>query len=274
MRSSRILALLGSLAAGALGASTTEVPAALAGAGIDQKIGAQIPLDLRFTDEDGRAVRLGQYFGQRPVILAPVYYECPMLCSLVVEGMVRSLKVIDFGGEDGTADYEVVVFSFAPGENAEQAQAKRLAALDRLGRPEADSTWHFLTGSPESIAALTDAIGFRYDWDEEIGQYIHAASLIVLTPDGQVSRYLYGIDYSARDMRLALVEASENRLGGVADQVLLYCFSYNPLAGKYTAVTMNILRLAALITVATLGSFIVLMLRRDRRRGTTTEAHA
>lgn len=263
------------LAAPLLGQETTaaKVPPQLAGAGIDQRIGESLPLDLELVDESGATVRLGDYFGTRPVVLAPVYYECPMLCQMVIEGMVRSLRVVDFGSDD-VQEFEVVAYSFAVGETPEQALAKKTRAMEDLGKPETANRWHFLTGDEASVSALSEAIGFRYDWDEKVGQYIHAATLVVVTPQGQVSRYLYGIDYAPRDLRLALVEASQNRLGGVVDQVLLYCFSYNPLAGRYTAVTMNILRLAAIATVVTLGSFIALMWRRDRRRETATEAHA
>lgn len=260
----------------AVGADRTDarsIPPQLEGAGIDQKIGSNIPLDLEFLDEHGRSVQLRDYFGTRPVVLAPVYYECPMLCQMVIEGMVRSLRVIDFGSTE-VQEFEVIAYSFAVGETPEQALAKKQHAMANLNRPETEGQWHFLTGNQASVEALSEAIGFRFDWDEKVGQYIHAASLVVLTPDGQVSRYLYGIDYAPRDLRLALVEASQNRLGGVVDQVLLYCFSYNPMAGRYTAMTMNILRLAAIVTVVTLGSFIALMWRRDRRRSIATEAHA
>lgn len=276
MTSRAALAVLGVALAGASvvsATSLTDLPAQFGGAGIEQRIGEQLPLDLEFVDENGERVQLARYFGTRPVVLAPVYYNCPMLCQMILEGLVRGLRVVDFGSE-GVQEFEVVAYSFAPGETPEQALAKKTRALDDFGKPGTEDRWHFLTGDAASIEALGKAIGFRTSWDEKLQQYIHAATVVVVTPDGRVSRYLYGIDYAPRDLRLALVEASRNELGGVVDQVMLYCFAYNPLAGKYTAVTMNILRLAAIVTVVTLGSFIALMLRRDRRRSVATEAHA
>jgi len=228
---------------------------------VDQKFDSQVPPDLAFVDEDGKDVRIGQYFGKRPIILALVYYECPMLCTQVVTGLVTSVGVLDMKAGQ---DYEVVVASIDPGEGPGLARGKKAAYLERLGQDGADRGWHFLTGKQPAITALTDAVGFRYAYDPEIDQYAHAAVITVLTPEGRVSRYFFGIEYMSRDLRLGLVEASENRLGTAVDQALLLCYHYDPEAGRYGIAVMNLMRLGGVLTLAALGAFLFVALRRDR----------
>jgi protein SCO1/2 len=230
--------------------------------GIDQRLSAQVPLDLRFRDEQGRDVSLGAFFGARPVILALVYYECPMLCNQVLNGLTQTLKVMSL---EAGRDFDVVAVSFDPREEPKLAKNKKLAYVSKYGRDGAADGWHFLTGSEQSIASLAGAVGFRYRWDEISEQWAHGAGIVLLTPGGVVSRYFYGIEYGVRDVRLGLVEASQNRIGNLADQVMLLCFKYDPLAGKYGVVAVNAIRVAGILTVGALGTFILIMLRRERR---------
>jgi len=230
--------------------------------GIDQKLDGRIPLDLEFSDEEGRTVRLGDYFGSRPVVLALVYYECPMLCTQILNGLTGSLEALRFNpGEQ----FEVVVLSFDPGETPSLAAETRKTQLRRYGRPGYEGGWHFLTGREASIKQLADAVGFRYAYDEAIDQYAHPAAITVLTGDGRVSKYLYGIEFAPRDLRLALVEAADGRIGTAVDQALLFCYHYDPETGKYGLVVMNLVRTGAVLTLLALGGFIVLTLRRERR---------
>lgn len=244
--------------------------------GIDQKMGAQIPLDLPFKDESGREVELRQYFG-KPVILALVYYQCPSLCNLVLNGIVRSIKNLDLAAGE---QYQVLAVSFDPREIPSMAAAKKETYLEQLypndARRQAAAAqgWHFLTGQETSSKALADAVGFRYVYDEMTNQYAHSSAIMILTPGGRIARYFYGIEYPSRDVRLGLVEASNEKIGTPTDQVLLYCFHYDPATGKYALVIMNVLRLAALITLGALVTFMIVMFRRDFRgnpahRGTT-----
>ncbi|RPJ81751.1 MAG: SCO family protein [Acidobacteria bacterium] len=242
-----------------LTASTQPYP--LTSVGIDQKLNSQVPLDLKFRDESGKQVRLGDFFGKKPVVLSLVYYECPMLCTLVLNGMLTSFKVLSF---DVGKEFEVVTVSFNPRETAQLAAAKKQSYLKRYGRPSSEKGWHFLTGDEDQIAKLADAVGFRYAYDPKTEQYAHASAIMVLTPKGHVARYHYGIEYAPRDLRLSLVEASANKIGSPVDQVLLYCFHYDPLTGKYGLVIRNVLRLSGIVTLVVLGGFIFLMLRRER----------
>lgn len=246
--------------------AATERPGLLSQIGIDQKLDAQVPLDLPFVDEQGRPATLGQYFGQRPVILALVYYECPMLCTQVLNGLVSALTLITF---DAGQQFDVLAVSFDPGEPPGLARDKRKTYLERYDRPGTENGWHFLTGQPEAIARLTGAVGFRYAYDEKTDQYAHAATIIVLTPQGRVSRYFYGIEYMPRDLRLGLVEASENKIGTIVDQALLLCYHYDPSAGKYGVAIINLIRLVGVLVVAGVATFIVVALRRERQ-----QAHA
>jgi protein SCO1 len=231
--------------------------------GFDQRVGQQVPKDLVFRDETGRTVRIGDYFGKRPVVLSLVYYGCPMLCPLTLEGLDRSLKRLSF---DAGREFEVVVVSFDPRETPAMAAAAKREALKDYGRPETADGWHFLTGGAEPIRRLTQAVGFRYFYDSRAKQFAHAAGIVLLTRQGAASRYLYGIDFPVRNVRLGLVEAADNRIGSPIDQVLLYCFHYDPVQGRYSAATLNIVRLAALLSVAGLGLMIALLLRREHQR--------
>ncbi len=246
--------------------AATERPGLLSEIRIDQKLDEQVPLDLPFVDEQGRSVTLDRYVGQRPVILALVYYECPMLCTQVLNGLVSALDVLTF---DAGREFDVVAVSFDPGELPGLARDKKQAYMERYKRPGTESGWHFLTGTQEAIARLTDAVGFRYAYDEKTDQYAHAATIIVLTPQGRVSRYFYGIEFAPRDLRLGLVEASENRIGNAIDQALLLCYHYDPSEGKYGVAILNVIRLIGILTMAALVAFILVALRRDRR-----QAHA
>jgi protein SCO1/2 len=231
--------------------------------GFDQRVGQKVPADLLFRDETGRQVRIGDYFGKRPVLLSLVYFRCPMLCPLTLNGLTRSLKGMSF---DAGREFEVVVVSIDPRETPAMAAAAKRQALAGYNRPDTAAGWHFLTGGAEPIRRLTATVGFRYFYDQRVQQFAHAAGIVLLTPAGAASRYLYGIEFPPRNVRLGLVEAASNRIGSPVDQVLLYCFHYDPVQGKYSAVTLNIVRLSALLTVAGLGLMIVLLKRREYRR--------
>jgi protein SCO1/2 len=230
-----------------------------------------VPLDAVFRDENGRPVKLGEYFGKRPVVLSLVYYECPMLCTQVLNGAVAAFKVLNFNIGD---EYEVVTLSFNPKETPAMAAAKKQTYLAKYGRPEAAKGWHFLTGEKAAIDAVAEAVGFRYTFDQSSQQYVHASAIMVITPEGRVSKYFYGIEYPPKDLRLGLIEASGGRIGTPVDQVLLYCYHYDPHAGKYSMVVMNVLRLAGVVTVALIGGFIVVMWRLDRRKSKRAAAAA
>jgi protein SCO1/2 len=238
------------------------LPAALKKVGIDQKLNQQLPLDLTFRDENGQTVQLGQYFGKRPVVLSLVYYSCPMLCTQVLNGMAAAFKTLAFvPGEQ----YEVVTVSFDPKETPELAAEKKRLYVDYLPeakRQGAINGWHFLTGDAANIKRLTEAVGFRYQWDDATKQFAHASGIMVLTPEGKLAQYYYGIEYSPKDLRLGLVDASANRIGTTVDQLLLYCYHYDPATGKYGAAVMNIIRLGGLITIA---GIIILLLALRRR---------
>jgi protein SCO1/2 len=228
--------------------------------GLDQKLDAQVPLDLKFSDEQGREVTLGSLFGHRPVVLALVYYECPMLCTEVLNGLVSALQTISFNAGN---EFDIVVVSFDPGETPALAAQKKALYVKRYGRPGAETGMHFLTGREDAIHALTSAVGFKYQYDPSTDQFAHTAVLTVLTPAGRVSRYLYGIEYQPRNLRLALVEAADGKIGTPVDKALLYCYHYDPETGKYGLAIMNLVRLGGIMTVAAAVSFIVLNLRRQ-----------
>ena len=243
--------------------ASTKLPAALEGVGIDQRLNELVPLDAEFADEHGAAVKLGDYFGEKPVILALVYYECPMLCTLELNGLLRALRAVPL---DMGADFEVVTVSFDPDETPALAAAKKDEYVGKYGREGADGAWHFLTAPAGSIDRLAEAVGFRYRYNPATDLFNHASAIFVLTPEGRLSKYFYGIEYSARDLRLGLVEASAGKIGSAVDEILLFCFHYDPETGKYGVVIMNVVRLAGVATVLLLGGFIAVMLRRDRRR--------
>jgi protein SCO1/2 len=269
VRRSLLACTLGAaLLAAAVGAraedpAASALPTALHDVGIDRHIGGQLPLQVPLVDEQGRTVHLRDYFGRKPVIFMPVYYHCPMLCPLAVQGLARSLKVLAFGAK---TDYELVVWSFDPRDTPVDARRKKAEALEYYDqRRNGDQGWHFLTANRTTIDALTKAIGFRYVADEAKGQFVHASTLVIVTPEGQIARYLYTTEPEPKDMRLALVEASAGKIGTLADQVLLFCYHYDPASGKYTVLTMRLVRWGAALTVLALGLFIGLMLRQERR---------
>jgi protein SCO1/2 len=245
-------------------------PGLLGKIGLDQKIGEPIPLDLPFTDDAGQAVTLRKYFGgKRPVILALVYYECPMLCTQVLNGLVTSVGVLNF---QVGREFDVVAVSFNPKEGPGLAAQKKAAYVERYGRPDSADGWHFLTGTQASIDALTAAVGFRYAYDEKIGQFAHGAGIEVLTPQGVLSKYFYGIEFSARDLRLGLIEASSERIGTPIDDVLLLCYHYDPATGKYGAAVLGLVRAGGIATMLAFGVFLTVSLRRDRAAGRTAAA--
>ena len=231
--------------------------------GIDQRLGERIPLDLVFRDESGSPFRLGDAFGHRPVILNLVYYECPMLCTQVLNGLLAGLRAMEFGVGD---EIEVVTVSIDPGETPTLAAEKKALYIGRYDREGAASGWHFLTGEEGPIRVLADAVGFRYVYDAKTDQFIHASGIMLLTPGGKLARYYYGIEYAPRDLRLGLVEASEEKIGSPVDQILLYCFHYDPETGKYSLTVMNILRLVGSATVLAIGALVFVLIRRDRVR--------
>jgi protein SCO1/2 len=246
-------------------------PQILRNVAIEQRLDRPLPLELPFRDETGRTVRLRDYFGKRPVVLVLAYYNCPMLCTEVLNGLTAAMRVLTF---DAGREFEVVTVSFDPRDTPADARAKKEPYVARYGRPTGAAGWHFLTGAPASIAGLTEAVGFRYAWDERIGQFAHASAIYVATPDGRLSRYFYGIEYAPRDVRLALVEASRGKIGTPIDQLLLYCYHYDPAAGRYGAVVMNMVRVAGVGAVVLLTTFLTLMWRRDRRRDARRDAPA
>ena len=238
-----------------------QKPSILDQVGIDQRLDQQVPLNLVFNDESGQAVELQQYFGSKPVILMLVYYQCPMLCTQVLNGFTGAMNGIvkfNIGRE-----FNVVTVSIDPRDKAEDAAAAKKRYLQRYRRAGAAQGWHFLTGKKDQIDALAQAVGFRYAWDPEIQQFAHASGIMLITPAGHVAQYYYGIEYAPRDIQLGLVEASKGKIGSVADQVLLYCFHYDPRQGRYGAAIFNILRLSALATILALGGFMLIMFRRD-----------
>ncbi len=238
-------------------------PPALADVGYDQRIGEPLPLDVTFQDETGRPVALREYFGRGPVILVPAYYRCPMLCPLVLSGLASALRAIAL---DAGRDFTVVAFSFDPTDTTAAAAARKARVLADYPRPGAAGGWHFLTGDAAAIAALTRAIGFRYARDAAHAQFAHAAGVVVATPAGTIARYFFGVEFPPRDLRLALVDASAGRLGSVVDQLLLFCFHWDPATGRYDRVALGAVRAGGVVTLLALASFVGLMLRRERRR--------
>jgi protein SCO1/2 len=244
------------------GQPASAVPAPLREIGFDQHLDSPLPLDTLLIDEAGRSVRLGDYFGKRPVVMVFAYYDCPMLCTLVINGLSSALNVMSL--EPGQ-DFEIVTVSFDPRDTPATATAKKAAYLERYKRPGAKDGWHFLTGTQASIDRLTKAAGFRYVWDAQTRQFAHPTGVIVLTPDGRLARYLFGIEYGPRDLRFAIVEASSGKIGSAADALLLYCYHYDPMSGRYGLVVMRALRLAGGLTVFAIGGFVIVMIRRERR---------
>lgn len=262
------LAALPALAAAQMGPvpppPRAATPGILQQVGFDQKLGGQIPLDLAFKDETGKDVRLSDYFGSKPVVLSLVYFRCPMLCTISLNGLAAALEVLSFvPGQE----FNVLTVSFDPHEGPVLAAAKKKAYMARYKRSQAEKGWHFLTGPKESVDALTQAVGFRYVWDEATKQFAHPAGVVVATPEGRISHYLFGVEYSPKDLRLALVDSAGGRIGNPIDTVLLYCYSYDPKTGSYSASILRLVRLGAVATVLALGGFILTttMRRRGRR---------
>jgi len=233
-------------------------PPSLKNVGIEQHLDDQIPPELVFRDETGKSVRLGDYFGKKPVILNLVYYQCTMLCGEVLSGLESALRVLKFGvGKE----FDVLTVSFDPRETPDMATKKKAELLKRYGRPGAAEGWHFLTGPQESIDAVTHAAGFQYQYDPKTGQFAHATAIMVLTPEGKIAQYYYGVEYAPKDLRLGLIQASQNKIGNLADQVLLYCYHYDPNTGKYGAIITRVLQLSGLATILILGIFMTALIR-------------
>lgn len=244
------------------GPPSNAMPSALQQVKFDQKLDAQLPVDATFKDDTGKTVRLGDYFGQRPVVLAFVYYECPMLCNQILNGLVSGVGVLD---QTVGTDFDVVAISFDARETPTQAAAKKATYLDRYQRPGSERGWHFLTGDEATIKRVTDTAGFQFAWDAATQQFAHASGIIVTTPEGKLSRYLFGIEYPPRDLKFALMESSAGKIGSVVDQVLLYCYHYEPATGSYSLVAMNAVRMGGVVTMVALLGFVAISLRRDNR---------
>jgi protein SCO1 len=245
-----------------MGPTAATLPLALQNVGFEPQLNAQMPLDLAFHDETGREVRLRDYFGQMPVVLAFVYYNCPMLCNQVQQGVVGTLRMLSF---NPGRDYQVVFLSFDSRETPGMAAEKKKTALSHFRRPETDSGWHFLTGSQESISAATRAANFRYNFSAKTNLFAHASGVLLLTPDGRISRYFYGVEYPGRDMRLGLVEASAGKIGTPIDHVLLFCYQYDPTTATYSAAILKIVRLGGILTILAMVGGILIFRRRDAR---------
>jgi len=245
------------------GTPASTMPAPLREIGFDQNIGDRLPLDTEVIDEQGRAVRIGSYFGTRPVILLFAYYSCPMLCTQVINGLASAVGVLSL--KPGR-DFDVIVVSFDPRDTPQTSAVKKAQYLDRYTASGADAATHFVTAAEPAIERLTKSAGFRYVWDKETQQFAHPTGVIVLTPDGRMARYLFGIEYGPRDLRLALVEASAGRVGNAVDTLLLYCYHYDPMTGRYGVAIMRTLRVAGASTVLALGAFVFVMFRREKQR--------
>ena len=245
---------------------TTGLPDALKTIGIEQKLGVQLPLDIDLKDEDGKAVKLGDYFNTgRPVIVAFVYYECPMLCNQVLNGLTGSLKGISF---DAGKDFDVLAISFDARENdkPDLAKNKKASYIERYARAGTEKGWHFLTGTEDSIQKVTSTAGFSYKWDEKSNQFAHAAGVMIANPDGKLSKYFYGIDYSPKDIKFGIMESAENKIGNPAEQLLLYCYHYDPATGKYGLAILRVIRLGGVLTLLGMGAMALVFWRRNKRK--------
>ncbi len=250
--------------------AASMMPGPLKQATFRQQLDTQLPLDAAFKDETGKTVRLGDYFtGSRPTILAFVYYQCPMLCTQVMNGLSSALTALPF---TPGKDFDVVLISFDPRDTPAIAAEKKQAHMEYWSAGATAGAWHFLTGDAASIKAATSAAGFSYSWDETTQQFAHVSGVLVVTPDGRLSRYFYGIEYSPKELRLALVDSGQGKIGSVVDELLLYCFHYNPESGRYGVMVMNLIRLAGVLTLACIAGFILLM--RHRETGSSAEGRA
>lgn len=242
------------------GTTSQNMPNVLRNVGFEPQLNWRLPLDLAFRDETGRNVQFRDYFNQRPVVLALVYYGCPMLCDQVEQGVVGTLRMLSF---NPGRDYAVVFVSFDPRETPEMAARKKEVAMTHFRRPETAGGWHFLTGSKESVDALTKAANFRYSFDQKSGLFAHASGIMLLTPDGRISRYFYGVEYPARDVRLGLVDASAGKIGTPIDRALLFCYQYDPASARYSASILKIIRLGGVLTILGLVAGILIFRRRE-----------
>jgi protein SCO1/2 len=245
--------------------ANSGLPKALAEVGIEQKLNEQLPLETEFKDENGKIVKLGEYFGKRPVILALVYYECPMLCSEVLNGLTGSIKGLSF---NVGKEFDVVAISFDARENekTDLAKSKKESYVKRYARPESENGWHFLTGTQDSIDKITKSVGFGYKWDEQTKQFAHAGAIMIVTPEGKMSKYLYGIDYAPKDVKFAVMESAESKIGTPVDQLMLYCFHYNPATGKYGLQILNVVRLGGVLTLLGMGAMFFVFWRRNKSK--------
>lgn len=246
--------------------SSNGLPKVLQEVGIDQKLGETLPLDTEFRDENGRTVKLGDYFNKdKPVVLALVYYECPMLCNQVLNGLTGSLKGISF---DAGKEFDVVAISFDARENdkPELAKNKKASYLERYGRAKTENGWHFLTGKQEAIDKITSAVGFKYEWDEQANQFAHGSAIMVVTPEGKLSRYHYGIDYAPKDLKFSLMDSAKSNIGNPVEKLSLYCYHYDPSTGKYGLAILSILRLMAVATILGIGGMMLLYWRKSKHR--------
>jgi len=256
----RIVATVLAIALAAATARAEDRPPQLRDVGFDQRLGDSVPLDVPFRDEDGKTVTLRDYAG-KPMLLVPAYYTCPMLCTLVLNGVVSMLRALPF---DTGKEFTVVTFSFDPKDDPAAAAAKKATYIGEYRRRGAEGGWHFLTGDPASIDALTKAIGFRATWDPENQQFAHASGIVLVTPQGRIAKYFYGVEFSARDLRLAIVEASANQIGTFVDQLLLFCFHYDPATGRYSRLALDVVRAGGVLTLAAMAGMIGWWLRRER----------
>lgn len=265
--------LYGVATAQMIGAPDTKrvKPPGLEHVGIDQRLNEQVPLGLEFQDEQGKTVKLGDYFKEgRPVVLNLVYYQCPMLCGEVLQGLSASAKVLKF---TPGKEYEIVTVSIDPRETPQMAAAKKANFMKRLDRAGAEEGWHFLVGKKPEIDKLADSIGWHYQYDPKSDQFAHAAGVVLVTPTGRIAQYYYGVEYSARDMRLGIIEASQNKIGSLADEITLYCYHYDPRTGKYGPVITNIVRLGGVLTIVVLGGFLAVMFRREGKNARSASAN-
>src|SRR5579871_3636061 len=251
-----------------VGTPASGLPAALRNVGFEPPLNGQIPMALHFKDEAGRDVAFGDYFHGKPVLLALVYYGCPMLCNQVEQGVVGSLKMLSF---NPGSDYEVVFVSFDPRESADMAAQKKTSALSHFGRPQTTAGWHFLTGTKDSIDAITQAANFRYSFDPRTNIFAHASGIMLLTPEGRISRYFYGIEYPSRDVRLGLIDASAGKIGTPIDHLLLYCFQYDPSTARYSATILRVIRIGGLFTIFTIVAGILIFRRREHALDTKAQ---
>jgi protein SCO1/2 len=246
--------------------TSNGLPETLKKVGIEQRLGETLPFDTVFKDENGREVKLGEYFSKgRPVVLALVYYECPMLCNQVLNGLTGSMKGVSL---DAGKDFDVVAISFDARENdtPELAKNKKASYVERYGRPGTEEGFHFLTGTQESIDAVTKTVGFSYEWDDKSNQFAHASAVIIANPNGKLSRYLYGIDYSPKDLKFGIIDSADNKIGSAADQLLLYCYHYDPSTGKYGFAVLRAMRIGGIATILGMGLMGFVFWRRNKKK--------